>query len=131
MADIADLGNDRAEQQLDDILAARQRPAAIVGSAKCLHCDEAIEQDTALRFPKRWCDSDCRDEWEKRHPQRKAALPREALPFFSPLRGRIRPNVIGEQPGGSAAAGSNTHSLVESSRQAERDEAKYMLRGHR
>lgn len=44
MADPADLGNDRAQQQLDEAIEAHRRKAAIpaIDHPLCLDCDEPI-----------------------------------------------------------------------------------------
>lgn len=34
----------------------------IVGSTHCLFCDTELVQDAVL--PRRFCDADCRDDWE-------------------------------------------------------------------
>lgn len=49
-----------------------------VATGFCLNCDDAIER------PKRWCDSDCRDDWQrlenaKRHASGKSLLTSEML----------------------------------------------------
>ncbi len=61
MADIADIANDRADTILDAAFhnhrASIQPPAAATG--KCLFCEEPVDA------PRRWCDNDCRDGWER------------------------------------------------------------------
>lgn len=69
-SDIIDLGNERAQEFLDDaIAAARRGPKGEPGIGICLFCGEPVEGE------RRWCDTDCRDDWE--HEQhRKAAQKR-------------------------------------------------------
>lgn len=66
MADIADIANDQIEKQIETTL--RFRPAAEIpkGTGECLYCCDP------LPFAQRWCDAECRDDWEKE--QRKAQV---------------------------------------------------------
>jgi hypothetical protein len=41
------------------IYKARYAKTKIVSTGKCLHCDAKVDGD------RRWCNSDCRDDWEK------------------------------------------------------------------
>ena len=61
MSDIIDKANDLVEQT--DLFALRAirenlKPEAEF-TGECLWCSEAVEA------PKRWCDADCRNDWEK------------------------------------------------------------------
>lgn len=38
---------------------AQRKPEGPVATGYCLHCDEPLPAEH------RWCDSDCRDAWEK------------------------------------------------------------------
>lgn len=60
MADEIDRAAEQ-EQVLRDsaIYTARQVRNIIFSTGKCLHCDAKVD-DTH-----RWCNSDCRDDWEK------------------------------------------------------------------
>ena len=63
MADIADLANEQVAKQ--EAMAMRRFEAAKsrvkeVHTGKCLNCEEALDP------PKRWCDLDCRDDWQRR-----------------------------------------------------------------
>ena len=60
MADIVDLGNDRAEEMLQDALNTRKREH-LPPKGRCYNCDESVP------VPHRFCDADCRDDWEKRN----------------------------------------------------------------
>lgn len=68
--DIADIGNERAQEFLDDAIAAVRRKASAIetGVGICLNCGAAVD---GLR---RWCDVDCRDDWERE--QKRNALQR-------------------------------------------------------
>ena len=63
MSDIIDNANDlvslNEEMALKVIRSKLQRNKA-EHTGKCLNCDEIVEP------PKRWCDGDCRDDWERR-----------------------------------------------------------------
>lgn len=64
MADDVDRASEEQAVYEAAILAAMAKEAAkpIQGSKFCLHCGEDLIQDAAL--PKRFCDADCRDDWE-------------------------------------------------------------------
>jgi hypothetical protein len=52
---------DRATPEIERYVleAARQkRPPGPVPTGRCLHCDEIVGDD------QRWCDAQCRDNWE-------------------------------------------------------------------
>jgi hypothetical protein len=59
MADAVDRANDLAQTEIDAIV--RNRPSAKLppGHGHCLYCDEPLDP------PRRWCDADCRDDFEK------------------------------------------------------------------
>lgn len=59
-ADIIDKANDTAELLLAASLRNRQHSATKPqsGVGVCLNCGAEVEGD------RRWCDSDCRDDWE-------------------------------------------------------------------
>lgn len=66
MADDADLSDARAEREMQARLAwLRMRQQALPYSGQCYWCGENVHA------PKRWCDADCRDEWERQ--QRRGA----------------------------------------------------------
>ena len=60
MADIADKANAAADVFLRAALLNRHNTAknAPSGTGRCLHCGAAAEG-------KRWCDVECRDEWQR------------------------------------------------------------------
>lgn len=41
-------------------LAASRKPVGPAPTGKCLSCDEDV------RAAERWCDSDCRHDWDRR-----------------------------------------------------------------
>jgi len=60
MADDVDRANDRADHDLQcSIDKARQVKPAALPTGECLQCGEALSIAGA-----RWCDADCRDDWE-------------------------------------------------------------------
>lgn len=64
MADIFDQASDREIQEREIALsAARKQKTSILSTGFCLQCGEPMEGD------KRWCDTTCRDDWEKWNPE--------------------------------------------------------------
>ena len=57
MADFADLGSAREQQDLALALAQR-KPAGPAPMGYCLCCGEAVDDG------RRWCDAECRDAWQ-------------------------------------------------------------------
>jgi len=64
LADEADRGNDTAELYLAAALRKVKAPAAITGAGLCFNCGADIEGDA------RWCDIDCRADYEKREARK-------------------------------------------------------------
>lgn len=66
MSDEADRGNDAAEFFLG--LALKEQSAKVPGIPKgigmCFNCDAEVQGDA------RWCDTDCRADWERAQVQR-------------------------------------------------------------
>jgi len=62
MADIIDMANDRAEQDLQRAVTAARTSNGLEAAATgyCLHCGADLH--TGLR----WCDTDCRDDWQRK-----------------------------------------------------------------
>lgn len=61
MADTGDIANDRAEIDLGFALAAARKPVPrLTFTGICHCCEERVES------PKRFCDSDCADMWERK-----------------------------------------------------------------
>lgn len=58
MADEADRAAQEEEMLLAEAIKAR-RPAGPVPTGRCLWCDEIVG-DTM-----RWCNAECRDQWER------------------------------------------------------------------
>ncbi len=63
MSDNFDIATEREEFFRDNALRER-KPAGPVATGRCLHCDEVLDD------VRRWCDSDCRDGWEKSRARR-------------------------------------------------------------
>ena len=58
MSDIIDNANDQAEMILQMELK-RKREAGPEATGACLACDEVVPEGA------RWCDGDCRDDYER------------------------------------------------------------------
>lgn len=56
--DEADQAQDHMEREQAGMLA-RRKPSGPIATGRCLCCD------TLLARGMRWCDSACRDDWEK------------------------------------------------------------------
>lgn len=56
--DEADIAAERLEREMDALLRRRAKSGPCPTGA-CLWCGEP------LRHPLRWCDADCRDDWER------------------------------------------------------------------
>jgi len=53
---------DRAQNEVERLHAEAMRlvkPAGPVATGRCLYCDEILDDHA------RWCDGDCRDQWER------------------------------------------------------------------
>lgn len=61
--DEADITAERMEREMDRILRLR-RASGPAPTGACLWCGEP------LASPLRWCDEDCRDDWERAHSRR-------------------------------------------------------------
>lgn len=62
MPDFADLGS--AREQLDTELALQlRRPEGPVAIGRCLSCGARLARGM------RWCDADCRDDWQREQPR--------------------------------------------------------------
>lgn len=67
---------DRAQLEIEihqlSLINNREKPATIEATGYCLNCDEKLEpcpkaiEDQEQSIPQRWCDEDCRDDWEAR-----------------------------------------------------------------
>ena len=64
VADIADQANDRADQFLQHSLAVAAKGGALPFKGECHNCQ------AELASPLRFCDHDCRDDWQRRNPSR-------------------------------------------------------------
>lgn len=61
MADIIDQANEAADIYTRSSLSWRKHTAPSA-TGLCLNCDADLSDSG-----RRWCDTDCRDDWEKRH----------------------------------------------------------------
>lgn len=59
MSDIIDLGNETAEF-FNDLALRERKPTGPAPTGWCLNCEEILSEG------ERWCDAECRDDWEKR-----------------------------------------------------------------
>lgn len=67
MADLGDKAQDAADLFFDIALKHRKaEPPPFTGA--CLFCEEPVA------YPLRWCDADCRDDWEKQEHARRHDL---------------------------------------------------------
>lgn len=57
--DEVDITNDRAEADLQRRIDAARRVNMVQSTGLCLYCGTSLEPGA------RWCDVDCRDDWEK------------------------------------------------------------------
>lgn len=64
MADNVDQAAERTELILSVGLAYR-KPEPPVASGRCLNCGELLPESGS-----RWCDADCKFDWEKRQARR-------------------------------------------------------------
>jgi len=70
MADEADLADEFQERFLQDSLQRQLSGQRLApkSTGKCLYCEEPLAPT------KRWCDSDCRDDWEREENARRRRL---------------------------------------------------------
>lgn len=61
MTDIIDTANERAEKDLALALKAATHQSGPAAVGYCLNCGP----DVPLTDGRRWCDGDCRDDWQK------------------------------------------------------------------
>ena len=59
MADIVDLADTQVTYSLLAALSKRKKEPSKDYTGQCWFCDHPVEA------PKRWCDADCRDMWER------------------------------------------------------------------
>ncbi|MDR2092328.1 MAG: DUF2116 family Zn-ribbon domain-containing protein [Azoarcus sp.] len=65
MADIIDLANATAEKIAADALHQR-KPEGPMPTGVCLYCGEPLPDG------RRWCDANCRDDWQKEQNMKRA-----------------------------------------------------------
>jgi hypothetical protein len=70
MADEADIAEEFQAQFLQDSLDRQRNNKSSAPSAtgNCLNCDEPLAPKT------RWCDTDCRDDWQREEDSRRRRL---------------------------------------------------------
>lgn len=63
-ADIIDQASHLEEMERQHQLNRVRESAAntIKATGNCLNCDEPLDDN------RRWCDADCRDDWQRRNP---------------------------------------------------------------
>lgn len=61
MADEVDLTAERMERELAMLIGRRVQHTAPAACGACLWCEAPLDP------PLRWCDADCRDDWERAH----------------------------------------------------------------
>lgn len=57
--DDADRTQERAEKEAAALVLASKRPEGPAPTGQCLWCDEPTTPD------RRWCDAECRNQWER------------------------------------------------------------------
>jgi hypothetical protein len=63
MADVVDRANDLVEMTLENCIKKVTAKASIPkGIGICIECGEPVEGE------RRWCDVDCRDDWQRQNP---------------------------------------------------------------
>lgn len=68
MTDVSDQATNREEQERERCINAVSRQnQALQPTGSCYWCEEAVEGE------RRFCDSDCRDMWQKQDAARKRA----------------------------------------------------------
>lgn len=65
MADICDQADDVIQAGLDNAADAARHAGRLPARGRCHNCDALLVGD--LRF----CDADCRDDWQRREDQRR------------------------------------------------------------
>jgi len=76
MSDAVDRGNDRAQEELDELLAIRRPVRQATATGFCLHCEAEFD---GSRRNHRWCNAECRDDWQKRNPDHRQFRDREPI----------------------------------------------------
>jgi len=59
MADMIDDAQQATELNLKQALYRRRAVPNLTATGFCFYCDEPVE------LPRRWCDAECRDEWQR------------------------------------------------------------------
>lgn len=66
MADVFDKAQDldalMLQSHLNKHQAEQKRKPKVQATGKCLYCGEELAEGL------RWCDADCRDDWQKENP---------------------------------------------------------------
>lgn len=64
MSDNLDIASDREELDRQSALRSCRKPTGPEATGECLYCSER------LPAPMRWCDADCRNDWESLNKKR-------------------------------------------------------------
>jgi len=64
MSDVIDQANERAEQFLQYALNSRAKMPTLPAVGRCYNCEANLPEGHTF------CDCDCRDDWQRRNPQR-------------------------------------------------------------
>jgi len=91
MADVIDDANERADVFLREAIAWRRAEPGVAPTGHCLNCAEAVEHLL------RWCDADCRDDWEARNGRRDVP-PEARRQAILPLVPNARPDTAPAYP---------------------------------
>lgn len=67
MADDVDVTAQRLEREMEALLRRRAK-AGPRSTGACLWCEAPLPDG------QRWCDADCRDDWERAHSRRTALM---------------------------------------------------------
>lgn len=70
--DIADQGNDTADLLLTVALKNVGKPLQLAGIGLCLNCGSEVDGE------RRWCDADCREDYEREARRRQALVTQAA-----------------------------------------------------
>jgi len=67
MSDLLDIASENEMMaRAAAVYSIQSKPVAAVATGYCLECGEPI--DLAVEG-KRWCDKDCRDDWQRWNPE--------------------------------------------------------------
>jgi hypothetical protein len=64
VSDVIDQANDRAQQFLEHSLGNINKAQRLKPCGLCYNCEEKLKAEQTF------CDSDCRDDWQRRNPSK-------------------------------------------------------------